>query len=244
MPTFPETFVLIHGACHGGWCWDQTAAHLRASGHTVYTPTLLGLGNKADLLTAHTDIAVMGDAIVQLLRQEDLTEVCLIGHSFGGAIITYVADHVAQRLKRLIYLDTLWVEDGQSIYDTMDPELVAARREVVRQYGGGVAYPPPPPDAFGVTDPEQAAELQRKLTPHPIASYENKLHLENPVMNGIGADYIMCTDPLYEPLFSARKRVREIGLTIHELAAPHDAMITHPTQTADLFMSLQMPSDA
>ncbi|SLN52533.1 Non-heme chloroperoxidase [Roseovarius albus] len=238
MPHSYGPFVLIHGACHGGWCWDQVAAHLRTVGCRVYTPTLRGLGDRAHLLTGHTDIAEMGEDIVQLIDNEDLQDAILVGHSFGGSVVTYIADQIGARLNRLIYLDALWIESGQSIYDTMAPDLVAARRDYVSNYGGGIAYPPPPPEAFGITEPDQVSELKQKLTPHPIASYENRLHLKNPVMNGIPADYIMCTNPMYEPLSSARTRVRELGIPIHKLAAPHDAMITHPKLTADLLLSL------
>src|SRR5215469_5914508 len=103
-PTFgraaaAKTFVLVHGAWHGGWCWSKVAAILRTRGHTVFTPTQTGLGERAHLISKSIDLGVFVTDITNVIKYEDLTDIVLVGHSFGGNAISGVADTMRERIR-------------------------------------------------------------------------------------------------------------------------------------------------
>lgn len=235
-----HTFVLVHGAWHGGWCWQRVVQRLQARGHRVTAPTLTGLGERAHLLSAATTLSLFITDIAAHLEAEELTDVTLVGHSFAGCIIAGVADRPDSRarLARMIHLDSHLLVDGESTFDRMDPVVVADRLAAAERETGGLAFPVPPARAFGVTDPGDQAWLDRRLTPHPVASYREPLRLSQPNGAGLPQDYIVCTDPLYGPLASARLRVADWGWPVHPLASGHDPMITAPQALADLLDSL------
>ena len=115
------TFVLVHGAGHGGWCYQRVAPILRDAGHDVYTPTLTGLGERSHLLDERVDLALHIDDVVNVVRYEDLRDVILVGHSYGGPVITGTADQVPDRIAKLVYLDAAYVRDGESVADAFGP---------------------------------------------------------------------------------------------------------------------------
>src|SRR5258705_1716413 len=124
-----STYVLVHGAWHGGWCWKRVAPALRAAGHEVYTPTLTGLGERAHLANPAIDLATHISDVVNLLEAEELNEVVLLGHSYGGMVVTGVADRAPARLRRVIYLDAFLPEDGKSLLDYLHPD----RRSIINR---------------------------------------------------------------------------------------------------------------
>src|SRR3954452_14570534 len=144
-----KTFVLVHGAWHGGWCWGKVAAILRSRGHTVFTPTQTGLGERTHLLSKSITLDTFVEDIVNVLKFEDLKDVTLVGHSFGGPPITGTADRVPERIKQLIYLDAAMLQGGQSVFSLIPEELVAARRKLAQDTSGGLSIPPPPAASFG-----------------------------------------------------------------------------------------------
>lgn len=239
-------FVLLHGAWHGGWCWARVADILRGRGHRVTTPTLTGLGERAHLLSAQTDLSTFIADVLGHLAAEELTDVVLVGHSFGGCVITGVADRLRAMeggeteriLARLIHLDSHLLLDGESTFDRMDPAVIANRLKAAEKATGGLAFPVPPAAALGVTDPQDVAWLDRRLTPHPVASYREALHLSAPIGAGLPNAYVLCTDPVYAPLEASRQRVADLGWPVHPLASGHDPMITAPLALADLLESL------
>src|SRR5436309_5946121 len=119
-----KTFVLVHGAWHGGWCWAKIAATLRSRGHTVLTPTQTGLGERSHLLSKSITMDTFVEDIVNVLKFEDLKDVTLVGHSFGGPPITGAADRVPERIRQLIYLDAAMLQGGQSVFSLISDELV------------------------------------------------------------------------------------------------------------------------
>lgn len=229
-----RTFLLLHGASHGGWCWADVRATLEADGARVLSPTLSGLAERAGELTGAITLTTWIDEIAALFEAEDLRDTILVGHSFAGPIISGVAERVPERIARLVYLDALVLEDGESPFDTLRPDVVAARRAQAQESSGGLTIPAPPPHAFGVLDPAVAAAIAPKLTPHPLATYESKLRLARPPASGFKADYVISADPLYTPLAQARERVRSYGWPIHEIPTGHDLMVTAPEATAAL----------
>ncbi len=175
------TFVLVHGGGHGGWCYQFVARIMRERGHEVYTPTLTGLGEREHLLSPDVDLEMQITDIVKVLEFEDLQDVYLVGHSYGGMVITGVADRVPVRIANLVYLDAAYPENGQSLVDVAG-ELMNAARESARVVDGVelVLFPGEDPmNFYGVTDPDQIAWMKPKLTPHPWKCFEQKLVLDN-----------------------------------------------------------------
>ncbi len=220
-----KTFVLVHGAWHGGWCWTKVASVLRGRGHSVLTPTQTGLGERAHLLSKSITLDTFVEDIVNVIKYEDLKDIVLVGHSFGGNAISGTADRMPDRIKQLVYLDAAMLENGQSVFGMLPPDVVAARTKAAQDSSGGLTIPAPPAAAFGVTDAAQAAWLTPKLTPHPFTTFTSPLNLKNKVANGLPATYIHCTDPEYGPLQASRDWVKKNGMKMVEIRAGHDAMV-------------------
>ncbi|MCK7610764.1 alpha/beta fold hydrolase [Roseibium sediminicola] len=229
-----KTFVLVHGVWHGGWCWARVADILRARSHRVTTPTQTGLGERAHLLAADITIQTFVEDIVRHLHCEDLKDVILVGHSFGGIPVTGAADRVPERIGKLVYLDAIMLESGETWFDLLPPELAADRKALAETSSGGLSLPPAPPESFGVTRPEDVAFLQPRLTPHPFRTFTTSLDLKHPVGNGLPAHYIQCTDPPYAPAKVALERAICHGWPVSKIATGHDAMVTEPEVLADL----------
>jgi pimeloyl-ACP methyl ester carboxylesterase len=235
-----RSFVLVHGAWHGGWCWRDVADLLRAGGHRVTTPTQTGLGERRHLMSRDITLDTFVADILNHIEAEELEDVVLVGHSHAGGVISGVADRIPARLRQLVYLDAAIPERGRSAFGMLPEEIVAARRKLVAEQGQGVFIPAPPVTAFGIPeDHPQAAWVARRLTPHPVGTYESPLVLANPVGNGLPCTYIACTAPLYAPIESTRRWVRQqAGWRWLEIASGHDAMVLHPAELSAMLMRL------
>jgi len=229
-----KTFVLVHGAWHGGWCWSKVASILRARGHTVVTPTQTGVGERAHLLSKSIDLDVFAADMTNVLKYEDLNDVVLVGHSFGGNAISGVADTMRDRIRQLVYLDAVILENGQSVFGQLPKDAVDARTKAAQETSGGLSIPAPPPSAFGIADAAQAQFIQSRLTPHPFNTFVSPLRLTHKVGNGLPVTYIMCTDPIYRPLEASRTWVKAAGWKTLEIRSGHDAMVIAPDRLADL----------
>ena len=232
----PSTFVLVHGAWHGGWCWKRVSGRLHAAGHRVFCPTLTGLGERAHLLSREVNMTTHIADVVGLLEAEELEGVVLVGHSYGGMVITGVAAKAKARLRQLVYLDSAVIEDGES-WSSAHTEQVKAERRRLAQESGGVFLPVPKAEVFGLRDPQDLAWVQRRMTPHPFAPYEQKMHWGGPVGNGVPKLYVDCTDPAYAGLAPVKQRYRgKPGWPFAELKTGHDAMVSAPEETAKLLL--------
>lgn len=224
----PLTFVLVHGAYHGGWCWVKVADGLRSDGHRVFTPTLTGMGERAHLLSTRPNLETWIEDIAQVFRFEDLSDVILVGHSFSGSIVSAIADRMPERLRRIVYLDAMLLKSGQSPGDISPPGLIEMYEERARN-NDGIATLPNPPEHYGVTDPEMAAWFRGKLTPHPIQTYLDRLELRHPLGNGVPATYIACSDPFFPTTLNSRTLARSMpGWTYLEIPTAHNAMTLAP----------------
>ncbi|MBG6162270.1 MAG: alpha/beta fold hydrolase [Roseibium album] len=233
-----KTFVLVHGVWHGGWCWSRVANLLRARGHRVTAPTQTGLGERSHLLSPDITIQTFVDDIVQHLRFENLKNVVLVGHSFGGIPITGVADVVPDRIAKLIYLDAIMLDAGETWLGLLPEDMARDRTELAGKTSGGLTLPPAPAESFGVSRPEDVSFVEPRLTPHPFRTFTTALDLKSPVGNSLPADYIHCTDLPYRPAIVALDRARKLGWPIEEIASGHDAMVTEPLALADLLEGL------
>lgn len=230
-------FVLIHGAWHGGWCWRDVAKLLRTAGHEVFTPTMTGLGERAHLLNAEVGLSTFIDDACAVIEYEELHDVVLVGHSFGGLVISGVADRLKQRIRQLVYLDSLIVQSGQSGISILPPDVQQERRRTIDPEGLRMALPSP--DKFGVFEPAHVAWVMRHVTPHPLKAYTEALLLQHPVGNGLPKTYIAVTDPWYAPLAGVREWVRtQSDWNWQEIATGHDAMVTAPDALANLLIEI------
>jgi pimeloyl-ACP methyl ester carboxylesterase len=234
----PRTYLLIHGAWHGGWCWQRVAPRLRAAGHRVLAPSLPGLAERAYLLSATTGLETHIADTVELIIGQDLHDVVLVGHSYGGLVISGVADRVGARLSHLAFLDAVIVSNGEAWNATHSPDRVAAWAKLAAA-SGGVSLPPIDAGAFGIGNAADRAWVNRQLTPHPYRTYIEPLRLTHPLGNGVRKTHIACRGP--GALSTAARRVRidaTSGWQIRALNAAHDAMITAPAALADLLLSI------
>ena len=233
--TSGRTFVLVHGAWHGGWCWSRVADRLRAAGHQVFTPTQTGLGERKHLLSREITLDTFTKDIVNVIEAEELNNVVLVGHSFGGLAISGVADAMPERIRHLVYLDSLMVEGGKSPFDNLPADVVASRRKAAEESSGGLSLPNPAPSVFGVSDAEDTEWVKRRLTPHPLGTYTSKQNIKGPVGNNLPRTYIHCTNPSYAALQASRDWVKaQQGWRWAEIATGHDAMVTAPDELARL----------
>jgi pimeloyl-ACP methyl ester carboxylesterase len=231
------TFVLVHGAWHGAWCWRRVIANLRSAGHVVFAPTLTGFGERVHLTRADLTIEDFATDIVNVISAEELTDVILVGHSFGGNPVSAVADRVPERLKQLVYIDTLMLKDGESMFSVLDPAIVAQRIELAEKTSGGITIPPPSSEAFGVTDPADAEWLRRQLTPLPLNCYRAPIHLKHPLGNGVRKTFIACTNPIYRPAVPTHEWIKtQADWRYLELSTGHDAMVTNPEGLAEMLI--------
>ncbi|QDL38589.1 alpha/beta fold hydrolase [Rhodoferax sediminis] len=233
-----KTYVLIHGAYHGAWCWKDVASGLRALGHIVVTPTWTGLGERSHLLKFEPTLQTFIDDVAQVIRYEDLQDVVLVGHSFAGSVVSALADRMPERLRHLIYLDALVLRAGESSA-SRSPERAAAYRERAFTAGDGVGIPPGPPEHFGITDLQQAAWVRTKLTPHPLQTYYDRLQLQHPLGNGLPATYIACSEPYFASTVLSREIAQSMpGWRYLEIPTAHDAMLLMPRELTTLLAGI------
>lgn len=240
--TSPKTFVLAHGSWHGGWCWAPVAERLRAAGHRVFTPSYTGMGDRAHLINKSITIDTFIEDLVQVIQTEELNDVILVGHSFGGIPISGVADRIPERLAHLVYFDAIVLENGQTAFSNYPKADADARIAAASKATGGLAVPVPDPIpavwGFEAGSPNYEW-VKRRLTPHPLASYTTPLTLHHAVGNGRPRTYIHCTEPSHPVLEDSRKLVRsQSGWKWVDIKAPHEAHITHPQVLTDVLLGV------
>ena len=248
------SFVLVHGAWHGGWCWRDVRRALEEHGHTVFTPTLTGLGERSHLLSPDIDLETHIADVINLLVWEELNDVILVGHSYGGMVIIGVADQAKDRLRHIVYLDAFLPADGESSathivkllnLDATEADFAA---EVVRRRASGNALGGAAPDLDRLFDipadmAEKQAWVKRRVTPHPVGTQVTPIRLENSGLENGGPDGLPRTYILYAcasgrtPFMVLANRLRHDDRWTHrELDTTHDSMVTMPSETAALFM--------
>ncbi|MFD1007452.1 alpha/beta hydrolase [Oceanisphaera ostreae] len=236
-----RNYVLAHGSWHGGWCWREVAQILRAQGHRVFTPSYTGMGDRAHLISKKISIDTFIEDLVQVINTEELEDVILVGHSFGGIPITGVADQIPDKIGHLVYFDAIVLENGKSAFSNYPKEDANARIEAASKATNGLAVPVPSPlpESWGLTvNTPQYDWVVRRLTPHPLASYTSELKLKNPIGNHRPKTYINCTEPALSVLEDSKALVKsqeQWGWI--DLSAPHEAHITHPKELAKILLS-------
>ena len=232
-------FVLVHGAWHGGWCWARVTERLETAGRRVFAPSLPGCGERAGELSRAIGLDSFYDTVIDLIVQEDLRDVVLVGHSAGGAVVPTPAARLADRVSRLVFLDAHIPFPGESLLDLSSPEVAEGRRIAAQAYDGGISLPVPPPAFFGVTDPADAAWMAPLLTPHPLKPMEDPLPADAAIPDATRVAYIRCTDPLYDNVEKSAERARNrADWRYDELATGHNAMVSAPDELTALLLEL------
>jgi pimeloyl-ACP methyl ester carboxylesterase len=231
----PSTFVLVHGAWHGGWCWHRVGDRLQAAGHRVFMPTLTGVGERRHLLTPAVDAETHIRDVLEVLEAEELTDVILVGHSYAGMVITGVAARAKARLRQLVYLDALLVHDGESWAEAFPPEVAVARRKSVVLTNGVQTLLPPDSALYGFADAADTEWVRRRMTPHPFAPYDQKHRWGGPIGNGVPKVYVDCTAPVLDAL-TTMKQARLADWEVITLATGHDLMVSAPEETAQILL--------
>jgi pimeloyl-ACP methyl ester carboxylesterase len=234
------TYVLVPGGGHGGWCYSRVAPVLRAAGHDVYTPTLTGLGERAHLMRADIDLDFHIRDVLAVLHYEDLHDVILVGHSYGGMVITGVGDRASDRVGKLVYLDAATPTDGESLVDHAGP-VINAVRPFGETVDGIELVLLPGPDAgrlYGVEDERDLAWMAARLTPHPWPCFEQKLELtDEDALAAIPQYHVVCTSTLATREPTRIERARAAG-RLWDIDTGHDLMITEPTAVADALLEI------
>jgi pimeloyl-ACP methyl ester carboxylesterase len=247
------TFVLVHGGWHGGWCWQKVIPFLEAAGHEVYAPTLTGLAERAAELSPDIGLDTHIRDVVGLLQEKNLHGVILVGHSYGGMVITGVVDQVPERIAHLVYFDTFVPRDGESMVDVSPIVNYLVRKQV---QADGWRVNPPKERPLGVTTEPDRSWVRSKLTPHPLKTLEQPLHLKNPaIVSTKPRTHFDCTGSgfffslmqhiayvliPYIPYLGGRRALppTEAGWRLRQLPTGHDAMITMPRELADLLLEV------
>jgi pimeloyl-ACP methyl ester carboxylesterase len=220
-------FVLVHGAWVGGWSWRTNAQALRKAQHEVYTPTLTGLGERSHLMSPSINLDTHIDDIVNVIKHEELPELILVGHSYGGMVVTGVADRLPDKITSLVYLDALVPENGQSA-----ASLIPAGR--APKPASEYTLAPLSAAAFGAS-PEAAAFVDARTSPHPTACFIQPIKLTG------GIDRIKKKTYIYANVSAPttftqfyEKLINKPGWTVHTLPCSHLVQIDMPNELAAL----------
>jgi pimeloyl-ACP methyl ester carboxylesterase len=241
------TYVLVHGGAHGGWCYQRVARLLRSAGHEVYTPTLTGVGERSHLPGPGIDLDFHVSDILQVLHYEDLSDVILVGDSYGGMVVTGVADRATDRLGALVYLDAAHPKNGQSLVDFAGPSILATRPFGRVVDGIELVLLPEMKHYYGVENPADQAWMAERLTGHPWKCFEQPLRLTNEAaMRAIPEYHIVCSSTIGERVArepDVMRKARAEG-RLWEIDTGHDLMITEPQAVADALLQVPAPAQS
>jgi pimeloyl-ACP methyl ester carboxylesterase len=224
-------FVVAHGAWSAGWAWKKMHPLLRGRGHVLWTPSYTGLGERAHLAGPDVTLDTHITDVVAMLEVEDLSNVILIGHSYGGMVATGVADRARDRVAKLVYLDAFAPRDGESVLDILPDTTREQRKTAATDNSKGARIPPGPMPAD--TSEADRVWCTPRRVPHPMKAFEQKIRLNaEPAMPRY---YIYCTKTPPDDRFRRfYDRARTEGWDSFTIDASHNPHITTPNELADI----------
>jgi pimeloyl-ACP methyl ester carboxylesterase len=231
-----HTFVLVHGAWHGGWCWQRVAGRLRDAGHIVFTPTLTGLGERSHLLRVGIDLQTHITDVVNVMKWEGLSDVVLCGHSYGGFVISGVAEQMAPAIRSIVFLDAFVPHDGESVQDLTGPAVKDGITAALQR--GDIAIPPRAAEAFGVNAADRAW-VDRLCVGQPIATFTGKIGLRGARDRIARKSYIRAesyTNPGFDRALAAAKS--DSSWRTYGVPCGHDVMVDMPERLSDLLLEV------
>lgn len=227
------SIVLVHGAWGGAWVWSRVLSPLRDAGFDVHAVTLTGLGERAHL--RHPGITLQNhiDDVVGLVTAEELTNVVLVGHSYGGMVVTGAAAALESsgiaRVAGLAYVDAMVPRSGEGWGGGHPPEIAKARITAAAEHNN--ALPPPDPSEGFALDEVDAEWLRRRHVLHPFGMYRERLDFDEALIAHAARLFVDCTEPAYPTIAPFRERVRsEPGWQVVEIATGHFAMVSEPAK--------------
>ena len=230
-----RAFVLVHGAWHGGWCWRRVADRLERKGHKVYAPSLTGLGDRSHLIGTRPTVTTHIDDIANIIRFEDLQRVILVGHSYGGIVISGVAEKVQAQLASMVFLDAFVPSNGQTIMSLSRQGLRDNVNAAIKR--GDLGIPPAAAAYFNVNEKDRAY-VDRKCTPQPIGTYGDPVKLTGARERVAKKVYIRAKDFNSAGFDAIAARLRsDPAWTVHDMPCGHDAMIDMPDRLAELLIA-------
>jgi pimeloyl-ACP methyl ester carboxylesterase len=236
------TFVLVHGAMHGGWCWRDVHRRLAQHGHDVYRPTLTGQGDRRSGLTPDVGVDTHLADLEELLWFEDLSEVHLVLHSYAGVLAGPLAARAEERLASIVYLGAFVTAPGQSLLDVEPPEVAERYRRQVAEQGDGWLLPAS--DAFleqwGIEDAAQRAWVGPRLTDFPFRCQVEPTAFDPAPLTRLRKVYVAHTNPPLPSLGRFAAAALAEGWETHELPYGHDMMLAAPEATADLLEAIAL----
>ena len=235
------TFVIVHGGFGGGWEWAEVAKTLGDYAHTVFTPTLTGMGERFHLgpeVGLHTHI----QDIIEVLEFEDLRDVVLCGASYGGMAVTGAADRVTDRIALVVYLDALIPDDGQAGLDLLPSGFAERVRAQADARGHGwVAVPQGALPPAGLIPEDRRTDYIARLRPQPVATFTEPVSLTGAI-DRLSRAFVRCTgsnlDVGGDPIEPMAARARAEGWHYREVDAPHDPHLFDPIRTAKILEDL------
>lgn len=238
MPVYDRkktTFVLVHGAWHGGWCYRRVADRLEDKGCRVFTPTLTGLAERSHTYTSAINLETHIADIVNLLIWEDMENIVLCGHSYGGTVITGAADRVPERIGSLVYIDANIPQDGQSSLDIRGPGEALARLNVAADEDG-LSVPPRSAEAMFVNAADRPM-VDAKCTRQPLGAFSQRVRLTGAHKSVARNMYILAEGYKQSPLRRFHDQVKgRPGWSAHVVPCGHDIMIDMPDRLAELLL--------
>ena len=238
------TFVLVHGAWHGSWCWKRVRKALQAQGHDVYTPTLTGVGERSHLLSPQVNLETHILDVENLLRWEDLSDVILCGHSYGGCVVGGVADRVPERIRSLVYLDAFVLESGESLTHHLPEPARKQMRDDAQAVGDGFKVAPIPAEVFQVNETDREW-VNRQCTMQPLATFEQRVQLSGGARTITDVTYILATGfregspfgPFYE-------KAQARGWKTLTVTCGHDVMLDLPDALTRILLDVSKDQPA
>jgi len=224
------TFVLVHGAWHGGWCWQRVARKLAQAGNDVFAPTLSGLCERSHLLTPATNLDTHILDIVNEMKWKALSNVVLVGHSYGGMVISGVAEQMEKAIASFVMLDAFMPENGQSLVDLWPSPM---REGFLAEFGRAATLPPRSAEYFKVNEADRAW-VDAQCTPQPIQTFVQKLSLSGARERIAKKTYIRASvypSPYFDAgLASARAK----NWRVYEVPCGHDVMLDMPDRLTEI----------
>jgi pimeloyl-ACP methyl ester carboxylesterase len=236
LDTGVKTFVLVHGGWHGGWCYRRVADRLTKAGHRVFTPTLTGVGERAHLMSASINLRTHVTDVVNVIKWEDLSDVVLLGHSYGGMVISEVVERVPEAISTLVYLDAFVPDNGMSLFDYAPPERRAVFAAAAKA-SGGLSVPPIPSATFNVNEADRAW-VDAKCVPHPAATMTDKVSLTG-IRDRVKKRVYIRAGAYPQPAFQAwyERFKADPDWRAYELPCGHDIMVDLPDRLAEILLA-------
>jgi pimeloyl-ACP methyl ester carboxylesterase len=234
--TTMATFVLVQGAWVGSWYWKRVRSRLQVQGHQVFTPTLTGLADRSHLLTSDVNLETHIADVMNLIRWEELSDVVLCGHSYGGCVISGVADRLPNHIRSLVYLDAFVLQDGENLAQHVPAPQYGQLMEGAKSIGDGWKVPPIPPEVFNV-DAADAEWMKRQYTMPPLGCFEQRITLTGGIEQIKDVTFVLAmgfTDGSPFPPFYEMAKAK--GWKTRTMSCGHIVMLDQPDQVARILV--------